>query len=338
MRQIEISTGSILRIFLIILGIYFIYSIRDVLALLFIAIVLVSAIDPAVDWMHKKKIPRSLGVLLIYFILFLAIGLMIYFLIPSIQQQFSDFSQNLPSYGEKLSVPLENFRHAFEGSKFGLDINRLIEGVESSLSEISGNIFSKTFGIFSGMISLIAVLSLTFYMATVEDGFGKFLRMVIPENHQEYAISLMERIKNKIGKWMQGQLVLMFLVFILDYIGLSLVGIPYALVLALFAGIMEIIPYAGPIISAIPGVILGFMISPWIGLITLLVYILVQQFENHIIIPQVMKRAVGLNPIVIILALFVGVKIGGMLGAVLAIPAVTAISVFAGDILKKKEA
>ncbi|MFZ5982119.1 MAG: AI-2E family transporter [Patescibacteria group bacterium] len=336
MRPIDISTSSIIRIFLIILGIYFLYLIRDVLALLFISIVLVSAIDPAVDWLHRKKIPRSFGVLLIYLVLFFLVGILIYFLIPPIQAQFSDFSSNFPTYAEKLNAPFENVKNAFETSHIEFSSERFSQRLGESISDFSGSIFSRTFGIFSGFVFLIAILSLTFYMAAVEDGFGKFLRMVLPVKHQEYALSLMERIKQKIGKWMQGQLVLMFLVFLLDYVGLSLIGVPYALVLAIFAGIMEIIPYVGPIISAIPGIFLGFMISPWVGFLTLLMYVLVQQFENHIITPQVMKKAVGLNPIVVILALFIGAKIGGALGAILAIPAATAINVFVGDILKKE--
>lgn len=335
MRSIDISTGTILRFFLIILGIYFLYVIRDVLGLLFISIVFVSAIDPIVDWMQKKRIPRSLGVLIIYLALLLAVGILVYFLIPPIQEQFSDFSRDLPGHLERLNAPLENLKNAFEGSQLGFDPGRFSERIGNYFSESSSNIFSTTFGIFSGFISVIAVLSLTFYMAAVEDGFGKFLRLVVPKKHEDYALSLMERIKTKIGRWMQGQLMLMFLVFALTFLGLGLVGVPYALVLAIFAGIMEIIPYVGPIISAVPGVLLGFMISPWVGFLTLLVYILVQQFENHIITPQVMKRAVGLNPIVVILALFIGAKIGGALGAILAIPAATAVNVFVGDILKK---
>ena len=118
---------------------------------------------------------------------------------------------------------------------------------------------------------------------------------------------------------------------------LSLLGIPYALVLAIFAGLMEIVPYVGPIISAIPGIILGFTISPLTGFLTIFMYILVQQFENHVITPQIMKKAVGLNPIAVILAIFVGAKLAGILGAILAIPVATAVSIFVSDIFKDKE-
>jgi predicted PurR-regulated permease PerM len=337
MKKIDISTSIIIRIILVILAIWFLYVIRDILVLLFVAIVLVSAIEPFINYLQKKKIPRSLGVLLIYFALFLLIGCLIYFLIPSIQEQFYDFSKNSSEYIKKIRSPFQVIENIFQTTNTGSIGDGFMANFEKGLSNFSSSLFSTTFGIFSGFISLIAILSLTFYMSVKEDGFEKFLRMVIPGRYQGYAISLMKRIKLKIGKWMQGQIILMFLIFALDFLGLTLLEIPYALVLAIFAGIMEIIPYAGPIISAVPGVILGFMISPWVGMLTLLMYILVQQFENHIIIPQVMKKAVGLNPIVVILSLFIGAKLAGVLGAILAIPVATAISVFIGDLIKDKE-
>ena len=125
---------------------------------------------------------------------------------------------------------------------------------------------------------------------------------------------------------------------ILDTVGLYLVGVPYALVLGIFAGVMEIIPYMGPIISAIPGIVLGFLVSPTTGLLAFVVYLVAQQFENHVVVPQVMKKAVGLNPIVVILALMAGIKIAGTLGAILAIPVATAFGIFISDFMNKKEA
>ena len=130
-----------------------------------------------------------------------------------------------------------------------------------------------------------------------------------------------------------GQLFVMLIIFALDAVGLYLVGVPYALILGIFAGLLEIIPYVGPIISAIPGVILGFMVSPTTGLLALLVYCIAQQFEGNVVVPRVMKKAVGLNPIAIILALLIGAKLGGILGVILSIPVATAVGLFIRDIM-----
>jgi predicted PurR-regulated permease PerM len=184
---------------------------------------------------------------------------------------------------------------------------------------------------------MIIVLTLAFYMAVEEDRMKKFTILIVPAKHREYAVSLLARIKIKISQWVRGQFFIMLSIFILDYIGLSLIGVPYALFLAIFAGVLELIPYAGPVIASVPGVFLGFLISPFTGLMAFLVYLVAQQFESHVIIPQIMKRAVGLNPIVTIMALLIGAKLGGILGAILSIPIATALGLFLGDLFNRKE-
>ncbi len=326
-KEIDISMGVIFRAALLILAIWLVYLIRDILALFFIAILLTAAIDPAVDWMQRKKIPRSAGVILIYAILFSAIGLSISLLIPPLVSQSREFSRNSATYSRELdSLKVYLEAHNMNFGFFNIS--------DSRLSNLSETLFSQTIGIFSSIISIFVILVTVFYMAVKEDGIKRFIVSVTPEKHKKYAASLTERIEYKIGKWVQGQLFLMLIIFVLDFVGLAAIGIPYALALALFAGLMEIIPYVGPIISAIPGIILGFLISPLAGMLALLVYFLAQEIEAHIIVPQVMKKAVGLNPVTVILALLVGFQLSGVLGAILAVPLATMASVFIGDLMK----
>jgi predicted PurR-regulated permease PerM len=300
-------------------------------------LVIVSAIEPAVNWMHKRKIPRSLGVIIVYFLLFSVIGLSVSFLIPPIAEQFKDLYYKLPEYSKNMEEYLQGIKGYFQTQGNMLDIQKLVSQSSSSLSEISSNIFSRTIGVFSGFISTIVVLALVFYMAVKQDGISNFVALVVPEKHKEYALSLTSRIKAKIGRWMTGQLLLMVIIFVLDFLGFYFIGVPYALSLAIFAGLMEIIPYVGPIVSAIPAIILGLTVSPMTGLLVLILVFAVQQFENHVIVPQIMKKALGLNPIAIILALLIGLKLGGVLGAILAIPITTAIGVVIEDLMKKSE-
>ena len=336
-RSVDISTGIIFRTILIILALLFLYLVRDILALLVISIILVSAIDPIIDWLQRKKIPRPAGVLIVYLVIFIIFGLSISFLIPPIVNQFKDFGSNFSNYTRQFESYFSVAKNFFQTQHISVSFESIVNNLVNEFSKVPEKIYTRTIGVFSGFISVLIVLSMTFYMTVKENGIKNFIISIVPENHKEYAASLSERIKAKIGKWMRGQLLLMLIIFILDFVGLSIIGIPYALSLAIFAGIMEIIPYIGPIISAIPGVFLGFLISPLTGLLTLLIYIIAQQFENHIITPQVMKKAVGLNPIVVILALLVGVKLGGVLGAILAVPIATAIGVFVGDLFEKKK-
>ena len=335
-RTIDISTGIIFRTVLILLGIGFLYLIRDIIAILFIAIIITAAIEPAVNWMNERKFPRSLAVLVIYAVLLSAIGFLVYMLIPPFISQFRDFSQNFPFYTSKITGIFKGLESYSQSYNVNFSGQEFIQNIGNGLNNSSSTIFSTTLGVFSGFISVVIIMSLTFYMSMKKDGMKNFVVAVFPQKYQDYAVSAAERIKIKIGRWVQGQLFLMLIVFALDFITLYFLNIPYALILAIFGGLLEIIPYVGPIISAVPAAILGFMISPLTGLMVIAAYVIIHQAEGHIFIPQVMKKAVGLNPIVVILVLLIGAKIGGILGAILSVPITTAISVFVDDLVEKK--
>ncbi|MFA6382805.1 MAG: AI-2E family transporter [Parcubacteria group bacterium] len=337
-QAIDISTGIVFRTVLILIGLWFLYFIRDIVALLFISIIMVAAMDPVIYRLHRRKIPRSVGVFIVYFCLFALMGLVGSFLIPSLVSQVKEFTQKLPEIILSLENSFQGINTFFQAQHIAVSTQSLLVDMGRWLAGSSGDVFSATVGIFSGFVAATIVLVMTFYMAVKEDGIKNFIVSITPEKHKNYAGSLVLRIQRKISRWVLGQLSLMLIVFAMDFIGLLILGIPYALILAVFAGIMEIIPYVGPIVSVIPAVIVGLTVSPFSGLMVLILFVLVQQFEGHIIIPQVMKKAVGLHPIAVILALLIGLKLGGVLGALLSIPIATAISVFVGDIFEKSEA
>ena len=334
-QTIELSTSFVIKTILILLGLWFLFLIREIVLLLFISVIIAASIDPAVDWMEKKKIPRAVGALIIYIILFSIIALSISFLIPPLKDQIQEFSQNSAQYLGAGQDEFDLSGSLLQTSNINAAVGKIIGGFGAGLNDFSENILSKTAGFFSGLISVVVVFSLAFYMVLKEDGIKKFIVSIMPQKKKEYAANLTNRIENKIGHWMVGQLFLMIIIFALDFVGLSLVGIPYALVLALFAGVLEIVPYVGPIVSAVPGVVLGFLISPTVGILALLVYTIAQQFEGHVIVPLVMKKAVGLNPVATIAAILIGFKLAGVLGAIIAVPAATAIGLFLGDLMDK---
>lgn len=333
--QVEISTETILRVIFIILAIWFLFLVKDIILLLFVAIIISSAIEPLIDILETKKIPRVFGVASIYLLLFFIIGLIISFLIPPITHQFNELSQNIPQHYQKMQDAFKPISDFFQAKNVDVSIQNFFSSANDWASGASQNIFSTTVGVFSGLISTVVVLSLAFYMTLVKDGINKFVAVITPEKHQKYAIGLTIKIKHQIGKWLQGQLMLMLIIFILDFIGLSLIGIPYALTLAVVAGLLEIVPYIGPMLAAIPGIILGLLISPLVGFLAFIIYFIVQQVEGHILTPLIMKKAVGLNPVAVILALLAGAKLGGILGAIIAIPVATAVGLFLKDLISK---
>ena len=335
-KQVEISMGVIIRTAILMIVLLFLYKIRNILVLLFMAILIVTAIDPMVDYLQKKKIPRSLGVLLVYLLFFIVAGLAVYFVVPPLIEQSDEFSQKIPEYSQGVMDYLSNANRYFQDHNIALNIQRIMDNFNNAIANLPGAIFSKTVDLLNNIISIIVVLAMAFYMTVKEEGIKKFIVSITPEKHREYTASLTDRVEFKIGKWVQGQFILMFIIFILDFIGLYLIGIPYALPLAIFAGVMEIVPYIGPIIASVPGIVLGLLISPLTGLATALLYFFAQQFESNIVVPQVMKKTVGLNPIAVILAILIGLEMGGFLGAIIAIPLATVVSVFVSDLVEKE--
>jgi predicted PurR-regulated permease PerM len=332
-RQLSISTGTFLRIALVILGLWFLYLIRDIVALLFLSVILTATLDPLIDWMAKKKISRAVSVMIVYMVMVVLLSLLLSFILPPLVSQFQDFSKNIPIFSERLTQTFSGIESYAKSYGMQFDSHEFLQNIFGGLFQSSGQIFSTTINVLTFFISALVILALTFYMSVKEDGMNKFIVSITPAAKKDYVISLADRIKGKIGKWFAGQLFLMFTIFVMDFIALSIFGIPYALILALMAGLLEIVPYLGPIISATLAAMVGFLISPTTGLIVLGVLTVIQQLESHVIVPQVMKRAVGLNPVVVILSLLVGAKLGGTIGAILAVPIATSIGVFVNDIV-----
>lgn len=328
--NLNIPLGTILRIVLAIAGIYFLYLAIDVLALLFISVVVASALTPWVDWFQRFRLPRSVGVIIIYVVVFLVISSMIFLIIPPLVEQIRALAISLPNIYGRAVLGLQQLQ-----GEVGIDtaatLQSALDNLGSSLAKSTTSIFTALNSLFGGLIQLVVVLVISFYLIVQENGLKKFLRSVTPAKYQPYLMQLINRINIKIGLWFRAQLLLMLTIFALTYLGLWGLGMNYVLVLALWAGLTEIVPYVGPIIGAVPAIFLGFTISPTMGLLVLLLYVIIQQLENNILVPTIMRRAVGLNPIVSILVILVGVKIFGIIGAVLSIPVATVIAVFMSD-------
>ncbi|MBW2164188.1 MAG: AI-2E family transporter, partial [Deltaproteobacteria bacterium] len=200
--------------------------------------------------------------------------------------------------------------------------------------------FSTVTGIFGGIFTFFLVLVITFYMAVEENAIKKIVWSIAPKNHQVYVMQLVNRMQKKVGLWLRGQLILSVIIFALTFTALSIVHLftgqmEYALVLALLAGLTEFVPYLGPLIAAIPAVFLALTVSPVLAIVVALVYYVIQLMENNIIVPKLMQKVIGLNPVVRIAVLLIGFKVAGVVGAILSIPVATAVSVFIRDIFER---
>lgn len=333
---INISTLTILKILLIFLILAFMYMIRQVVALIFVSLILASALDPSVDWFYRRKIPRGLGILIIYLLLFTIIGLSIVLIIPPITNEISEIAQSFPVYYEKIIHAYDKFKDigSIGGSQ---QLQEGLTSLSSNIADAASGLVNTIFSIFGGIISFFLILVITFYFTVQEEGLKRFFKSITPSKHQPYIMQLISRMQKKLGLWLRGQLILSLVIFILVFTGLSILGVKYALLLAFLAGVLEIIPFLGPTLAAIPAVFLTLSHSPFKALLVVILYFIIQQLENQIIVPKIMGKSVDLNPLVVIIVILVGVKLGGIVGALLAVPVATALSVFLKDVFQSKE-
>lgn len=321
---IDITYASILKVVVIGLLLVFLFFIRDILLLFLAAVIISSALDPLVDKLQNKRIPRGVTVILVYIIfLALLIGAASN-IIPVAAHQSQTLITNAPAYLDHLTQRFPFLEKATE--TLGLQ-RELTAAISTS------NVYQTTTGVFSGLASALVVLVLSFYMVVSEDSFKRFLKIVVPREHQSYATVLMARIRKQIGRWLLGQLALMLIIFVLTYVALLILGVNNALILAIITGLLEIVPFVGPIIAVFPAVIVGTVQSPILGLVVIpIVYILLQQLEGHIFGPKIMGSAIGVNPIIVILGILTGYSLAGIVGAVFAVPIIAALSVFLKDL------
>lgn len=334
---IEISTTSIIKVLLVLFLLWFLYMTRDIVLIVFIALLLASLLEPFVSWMRQRGVPPGASVLLVYIGMFGVLGLIISLLINPISTQTTQLIETFSrQWGHLTQLPaLEAVRERYDLTNA---VQRAIEFIQTGFSSASGNVVSKVTGFFGGLVSFFVVLVITFYLLSEESALKRILRSIVPVQVQPYLFRLFSRVQDKLGLWLRGQLVLSSIIFALVFVGLSLLQVKYALVLALIAGLMEFIPYIGPMFAAFIAVFLTVFQSPLKALFILILYVVIQQIENHILVPKVMQKAVGLNPVVSIIALLIGARLGGVIGVILAIPVVTALSVFITDFIDAESA
>jgi predicted PurR-regulated permease PerM len=310
-----------------------------VIVILFFAIIIASAVGPFANWLEQKKIPRLLSVLVLYLALFGLLVFLLSLIVPVISSELGQLTQALPKFISSISGALEKAQQTTTTRYFDFfsEIQNLLDSFSQFLQISSGSVLNLIINVFGGVLSFVAVIVISFYLSVMRQGVAGFIKSVLPAKYEDYIIGLWKRAEHKVGRWLQGQLLLALSVGLFVFIGLSLLNVKYALLLGIVAMILEIVPIAGPVISAIPGVILAFAQSPILGMWVLVFYVAVQQFEAHVLTPLILGRTIGLNPVTVIIALLIGGKIAGILGIILAVPVAVIIVEILDDLAKQKE-
>ena len=334
--QLDITYQSLIRVAVIGAGIVALFYLRQIVAALLFAVVIASGIEPGVRWLQRYRLPRILAVLIIYLTAIAVLVGAIYLIMPVLADEFAAFLDSFPRYQRILLQELRSFRDLPFYSLFSENAEEIILNPPFDIRSAGGSAIDLIFGLFGGIVSGLILFVVSFYLASQEKGIEQFLRMITPLRHEEYVLDLWARSQAKMGQWLRGQLLLGAIVGVLVYLALTLIGIRYALILAFLAAVFELIPIIGPILAAAPAVFLAFLSSPLLGLIVAGVYAAIQQTESHLLVPLVMRHTVGLNPLLVVIALLVGAKLGGILGLFLAVPVASIVVEFVMDTDRKK--
>ncbi len=328
-QQVDIAWSTLWKVLLMVIFAVGLFFVREVLMMVFLALVLSSAIYHPVKFFEKHSIPRPLSVLVIFVLAGAILALVLYAMVPIALIQLQFLLENISTIKDPL----------FElagGSDLLTQIDNGITGVFETLFEGGSAIFSFLSKFLGNIFFVLVSLVLAFYMAISRDGVERFLRGILPTKSEAYGITLFQRTRRQLGRWLGGQLVLSIVVGILTFIGFSLVGIEYALALALLAAVLELVPYVGPIAVGIVAFLVTLPQSLALAIMVVIVTFIIQQLENNVLVPIIMSKAIGTDPVIVVIALLAGAKIAGLLGMILAVPAVIVLQEIIDDWSEQK--
>jgi len=291
---------------------YAIWSVRGFLLMLLVAIVISTFIEDFVKRWEKYKIPRVASVLIFYVIMMMLFFGIIIFMIPVIVTEVSTLAGFFPEIAQYVNFD-------FLSQQFDK-----ISGTEDILSKIRqtpvDQLFTTLGSFFGGILNLIIIFIVSFYLSVQDHGLDRVLRIFTQKKYEESVLRVWHNTQLKIGGWFRGQLIIAALVVVITYIGLSIIGIQYALLLSLLAGLMGLVPY-GIFIALLPAVGIGFLHSGWqTGLMVLAFYMIVQQILDYVVQPFIFKKITGIPSLLVILSVIIGAKLFGFAGLIIAIP------------------
>ncbi|OEF98934.1 AI-2E family transporter [Vulcanibacillus modesticaldus] len=309
---------------------FFIVFLKTLLLPFFIAIIISYLLHPIVTMLHNKGIPRSLAVLIIYFIFFGSLAIISFNIFPLLVAQIKDLGEQLPDIIGKLDRWLDGIRHDHLNplpDSFQEGIDNSLENLEKRISESFSNITTWISNTIEVIITIFLVPFVAFYILKDYQILEKTIITLVPKRKRKEMIRLARDIDDALGNYIRGQLIVCMIIGVLAYIGYLFVGLPYALLLALIVGITNIIPYLGPFIGATPAVLVALSVSWQLAIKIVIVNLIVQIIEGNVVSPQVVGRRLHIHPLFIILSLLIGGQLAGIAGLILAVPVFAIIKV-----------
>lgn len=329
-KLLDISWGSILKLTVAFLSLYLLYLIRDILIWIIFALIISILFNPAIDFLKRRHLPRVLGVVLVYVTILGILGFTIYSTAPIFAAEIQQFSQAFPNYFEEISPFLRGLGiEAFES------FERFSQVIEEWFLGASANIFSALGAIFGGIFSTFTIFAIALFFSLEEKGLERAVKLFSPPKYEAFVLNLLERSQKKVSGWFGARILCCFFVGLMTFVICYVLNIKYAISFGFLSGVSNFIPIIGPILA---GAIIAIIVAldSWLKAIFFLIaFILIQQIEGSLLGPVLTKKFIGLPPVVVLIALIVGGKLWGIMGAILAIPLAGILFEFLRDFLKK---
>src|SRR5690348_844604 len=326
----------------VVVGLWLLVTLRGIVLQVLIAVILAAGLTPLVERLHARVgLPRSAAVLLLYLGFVLALVALVLLIIPPVIDQILGIVANAPAYEQALVNSLRDIQRTFP---FLPPLDQKIGELVSNLGNQLDNIASQALrlvglaaSVFGGILNIFLTLLITFYFVVDGTRIRDYLLSFLTPRQRERVRPVADRVGDRLGGWLLGQIALSGVIGLASYIALSILGVPSALLLAVLAGIGEAIPIIGPFVTAVPAVIVALTQSPLTALLTIIAYLVIQQLESNILAPNIMGKAVKLHPLAVVFALLVGGSLLGIIGAIVSVPLTAALSVILDEIRASRQ-
>lgn len=341
----KIRALDIFKIIMGILAFLALIQLKSLILSILVAVIVASFIEPLILFFKKLGTNRGIAVALSYLLL---VGIFLSFFFFALPPLFKETLTALNSLPESVKTsdllnPIQKglyktAKGIFPDIPSTISLEDLTSLIASYFSDFAGGIFDTFNRFFDSIVSFILVLVLSIYLSVEEKGVTKFLKLISPKEYEKYVTDLWDRVQKKIGLWMQGQIILMGIVFLVVLVSLSVLKIflgnqiQNILLISLIAGFMELIPVLGTFVSTIIAFLLSSISGGFgVALIVLIVFTLIHQIESHVIYPAVIKKIIGVPPMLVIISLIAGIELAGFVGIILSIPISVLIVEFIDD-------
>lgn len=341
-NKIEISDKTIIKTILWGVLFYSLFYFRSLILVLFLSVLVASLVDRLVNIFRRFKIPRVVTVIAFYILLSGIFFLVMYNIIPQVinylintVSQLPDILNSLKNLRPDAGLWYSNFLTYLIDLAKTIDTNSIIPGLRTRF--LSGSLTTSAH-FFNFILDLVLTVVISFYISLTEKGVQNFLKLISPKKYENYIVGLFDRVHRKISSWFFGQVLVAFIVGLLIYTILLILNIPFAIYIALLAFVFELMPIAGVVTSSVPALFLAWNMGGYsLALIVLVLFFIVSQISSYVLYPKIVGKFVGLPTVIIIIAIFVGVEVGGFWGALISIPIATIVTEILEDFKRLKE-